>query len=315
MINMRRETSIKEAPMPKTALILGSSGRFGRHMMAALNRHGWQTRTFDRATDKLPQAALGTDLIVNGWNPSYSDWADQVPVFTRQIIDAAKASGAAVLIPGNVYVFGEDLPEVIGPETPHRATNHLGQIRRQMEDAYRQAGVKTMILRAGDFIDSEASGNWFDKIIIANLAKGRISYPGPMDQSHTWTFLPDMAEAGARLAGKLDDLPTFSDLMFEGYTLTGTELAQAIESATGRSLKAKTMSWLPIQLARPFWAEAKHLIEMRYLWRRPHRGDGTALSKVLPDLPQTPLHDALRQACAPLLQKSMSTQTRRWSEA
>jgi nucleoside-diphosphate-sugar epimerase len=301
--------------MPKTALILGASGRFGRHMQAALTRHGWQTRAFNRATDTLPEAAKGTDLIVYGWNPRYSQWAAQVPGLTQQVIAAAKSSGAAVLFPGNVYVYGEDLPPVIGPNTPHRATNHLGQIRRQMEQAYRDAGVKTVILRAADYIDTEASENWFHKIIIANLAKGRVSYPGPMDQPHPWAYLPDLAEAGARLAGKLDTLPTFSDFMFEGYTLTGAELAQAIETAIGQPVPARSMSWLPIHLMRPVWAEAKHLVEMRYLWRRPHRCDGSALDKLLPDLHRTPLNEALQKACAPMLQKSTSTQTSRWSEA
>ncbi|MEJ6389990.1 epimerase [Gymnodinialimonas ulvae] len=286
--------------MQKTALILGHTGRFGRHMMAALKRHGWQTRPFNRATDTLQDAARGTQLIVNGWNPIYSDWAAQIPGLTAQVIAAAKTSGAAVMIPGNVYVFGEDIPAIIGPDTPHRATNPLGQIRRRMEAAYRDAGVKAVILRAGDYIDTEASGNWFDMIIVAKLAKGRVTYPGPMDQPHSWAYLPNLAEAGARLAEKLDDLPIFSDFMFDGYTLTGAELAQAVEAATGQRLKAKTMSWLPIHLARPFWAEAKHLVEMRYLWNQPHRADGTKLAQVIPNLCQTTVPDALAVACAPL---------------
>ncbi len=304
-----------ENPMPKTALILGATGRFGRHMAVALNRHGWTVRSFNRAKDDLVQAAQGADLIVNAWNPPYSKWANTVPGLTKQVIEAAKSSGAAVMIPGNVYVFGEDIPAIIGPDTPHRATNHLGQIRRQLEDAYREAGVKTVILRAGDYIDTEASGNWFDQIIAAKIAKGKLSYPGPLDQMHCWAYLPDLAEAGAQLAGKLDDLPTFSDFMFEGYNMTGADLAKAVEKATGKTIKAKQMSWFPIQLARPFWAEAKHLIEMRYLWRLPHQADGSALAKVLPDFPQTSLTDALRTACAPMLQNAMSTQTSRWSEA
>ena len=302
--------------MPKTALILGPTGRFGRHMTAALSRHGWHTRAFNRATDDLQKAAEGVDLIVNGWNPKYTDWAAQVPTLTRQVIAAAETSGAAVLLPGNIYVYGQDIPPVIGPETPHRAMHPLGQIRRKMEDAYRDAGVKTVILRAGDYIDTEPSENWFHKIIVAHLAKGRVSYPGPMTLPHAWAFLPDVAEAGVLVADRLEALPVFSDFMFEGYTLTGHELSQALGDAIGQNIKTKRMSWLPIQMARPFWAEAKHLVEMRYLWRRPHRPDGRALARFIqPNFKPTPLHQALQTACAPMLQYSTSTQTRRWSEA
>lgn len=286
--------------MQKTALILGPTGRFGRHTATALKRHGWTVRAFNRATDTLPDTALGTDLIVNGWNPLYSDWAAQVPGLTAQVIDAAKTSGAAVLIPGNIYVFGEDIPAIIGPNTPHRATHPLGRIRRNMEDAYRSSGVKTLILRSGDYIDTEISANWLHKIIIADLAKGRVRYPGPMDRPHAWAYLPDVGETAAHLANRLDDLPTFSDFMFDGYTLTGAELAQAVEATTGQRLKTKPMSWLPIHLARPFWAEAKHLVEMRYLWNRPHRADGTKLAEIIPNLSQTTVPDALAVACAPL---------------
>lgn len=287
--------------MTRTALILGSSGRFGRHMADALTRHGWTIRRFNRASDDLNEKAHGADLIVNAWNPPYSKWAAQVPDLTRAVIAAAKVSGAAVMIPGNVYVYGQDLPGVLSPNTPHRSTHPLGKIRRDMEDAYRASGTKTVILRAGDYLDTEASGNWFDMIIAAKIAKGRISYPGPLDRAHAFAFLPDLAEAGARLVGQLDDLPTVTEATFDGFTLTGAELAAALTRALGRPIRAKQMSWLPIQIARPFWSEAKPLLEMRYLWQCPHRVDGTVLDALVPDAVRTPIDDALRQACASLL--------------
>lgn len=287
--------------MTRTALILGPTGRFGRNMAEALARHGWTLRLFDRSKDRLPNAAMDADVIVNAWNPAYPNWAAQVPGLTKQVIAAAKASGAAVLIPGNIYVYGEDLPTTLGPDTPHRATHPLGQIRRTMEAAYRDAGVKTVILRSGDYLDTEASGNWFDKIIAAKIGKGAFSYPGPLDVKHAWAFLPDLAEAGAQMLDNLDTLPAFRDFTFGGYALTGAEMAEAIQRATGQKVFAKSMHWLPLQVARPFWKPAKYLLEMRYLWRRPHRTDGAALAALVPAFTPTPLDDALRQAVRPLL--------------
>jgi hypothetical protein len=51
---------------------------------------------------------------------------ETVPGLTAKVIAAAKATGAAVMIPGNVYVFGRDLPEVLTPDTPHAATIRSG---------------------------------------------------------------------------------------------------------------------------------------------------------------------------------------------
>ncbi|MCF6316055.1 MAG: hypothetical protein L3J30_07185 [Marinosulfonomonas sp.] len=48
----------------------------------------------------------------------------------------------------------------------------MGRIRTEMEAAYRDSGVRTIILRAGDFIDTQASGNWFDKVMTPKLDKG-----------------------------------------------------------------------------------------------------------------------------------------------
>ena len=282
--------------MTQTVLVLGASGRFGRHAAEAFSRAGWTLRPFDRATDDLMQAAMGADVIVNGWNPPYSQWQSTVPGLTRQVIAAAQASGATVMIPGNVYVYGPDMPPVIGPGVAHRAAHPLGRIRREMEQAYRAAGVPTILLRAGDFLDDRASGNWFDRVLAKAIRKGRLSYPGPLDRPHAWAWLPDLADALVGLAEKRADLPQFAELAFPGYTLTGEELAAACADALQRPVKAKRMSWLPIQLARPFWAEARHLLEMRYLWETPHRLDGSALDALLPDRPQTPLVSALARA-------------------
>jgi hypothetical protein len=227
----------------------------------------------------LAKAAAGADLIFNAWNPPYSDWAGDGARPDGAGHRGGKGQhGAAVMIPGNVYVFGQDMPPVLSPNTPHAATNTARAYPGGDGGGLSASGVKTVILRAGDFLDTEASGNWFDRIIAAKIGKGRLSYPGPLDQDAcTGPTCPIWRRPSPGSPIGLDDLPTFTDLTFPGYAMTGRNLAAACEAALGRSLIAQTMSWLPIQVARPFWAEAKHLIEMRYLWERPHRVDGAAL--------------------------------------
>ena len=282
--------------MTQTALILGPSGRIGRHAAEAFAAAGWTVHRFDRARDDLMQAARNADVIVNAWNVPYSQWQSTVPGLTQQVIAAAKAGGATVIIPGNIYVFGPDMPPHIGPTTPHRSQHPLGRVRREMEAAYRDAGVATIILRAGDYLDDEASGNWFDMVLAKPVAKGRLSYPGPTDRPHAWAWLPDVAAAMVGLAERRADLPRFADIAFPGYTLTGEELAAACAAALHRPVQAKRMSWLPIYLARPFWREAKHILEMRYLWNVSHQLDGEELDRLVPDRPRTPVTSALARA-------------------
>jgi nucleoside-diphosphate-sugar epimerase len=297
--------------MTRHALILGSHGRFGRAANTALQAAGWTTHAFDRGRDDLPTAARGAQVIVNGWNLPYARWSAELPGLTEAVIDAARVSGAAVAIPGNLYVYGTDLPAVLLPDTPHRATHPLGRMRREMEERYRAAEVKTVVLRAGDFIDTAASGNWFDRVLAAKVARGRFTYPGPPDIDHAWAFLPDLGVALAEVLDRLDDLPGHCDLSFAGHTASGRQLAEGVGRVTGTPMRIKRMPWWPIHLSRPVWPEARHLIEMRYLWNRPHRVDGTALADLIGPRPQRPLDDALRAAIAPLCQKARSTQTSR----
>ena len=285
--------------MANKVLILGSHGKFGRNCADAFETAGWSVTGFDRRTEELSEAARGMAVIVNGWNPPYPDWARDVPRLTRQVIAAAKASGATVIQPGNVYVFGKEAGPVLTTETPHRATNPLGRIRIEMEAAYRSSGVNTILLRAGDFLDTAASGNWFDKIIAAKSARGRIVAPGNPDAAHAWAYLPDMARAAVALADRRDSLAGFQDIPFPGYTLSLAELAALIAEVSGRSQTVTRMNWLPLFLAAPFWPMGRKLIEMRYLWSMPHRLDGARLAELLPEFRQTEPSAAIRKAIAP----------------
>ncbi|MDU8929573.1 epimerase [Alisedimentitalea sp. MJ-SS2] len=282
--------------MTKTALILGGSGRFGRHMTLALDAAGWTTHQFDRKSDNLTTAAQGVNVIVNGWNPSYEHWQVQVPKLTQQVIDAAQASGASVILPGNVYNFGADAPELLTPETPQAAQNPLGRIRIAMEQAYRASGVPIIILRAGDFIDTQPTGIWFDRVLTAKLHKGVFTYMGRWDAPHAWAYLPDLARAGVMLLEQRDRLDTFTDVTFPGYTLTGHDMAQAFERVLNRPLVQANFNWTLFHLLRPFWRLMRHVFEMRYLWSKPHRLDGARLNTLLPGFTPTPLEEALRSA-------------------
>lgn len=282
--------------MENTVLILGPTGRLGRNAAQAFETAGWEVRRFDRDKDTLWDAAWGASVIVNGWNPPYPQWAAEVPDQTAQIIEVAKASGATVIIPGNVYVYGAQGPERFGPDTPHLATNPLGRVRVNMEAAYRASGVQSFVVRAGDYLDTQASGNWFDMIIAKPINKGKISYPGHLNRPHAFTFLPDVAATMVSLAEKRHSLGLFEDVPVPSFTLTGEELARAISTVVRRKIAAKRMAWWPISIARIAWPMGRALVEMRYLWDKPHHIDASRHAALCDDVAMTPLHVALTQA-------------------
>ncbi len=192
--------------------------------------------TYSSAEAALSSAAAGCEVIVNALNPPYTRWRHELPRLTANVITAAKSSGATVMIPGNVYHYGAAMPARLAEDTPAAPTTRKGRLRAEMERAYEQAsaeGVRTIILRAGDFIERQRTGNWFDSHTAADVGAGRVMYPGPLDRLHAWAYLPDMARAIALLADKRAGFAAFEEFGFPGYALTGRMLIDAMAGAAG----------------------------------------------------------------------------------
>ena len=76
--------------------------------------------------------------------------------------------------PGNVYVYPPDTKAPWSEDTNHAAPTPLGRIREKVEHSYRDSGVQTILLRAGDFIDTEPTGGWFDRVLMSRFDRGQI---------------------------------------------------------------------------------------------------------------------------------------------
>lgn len=302
--------------MTQTVLILGAKGRFGRAATLAFADAGWNVRALSRAgdgavlagvsnlacdvmdSDALVTAARGADVIVHAVHPAYQHWTTQMPIHTRNVIAAARASGATVMVVGNVYPFGENAPEVLSEGGAFAPTTRKGALRVTMEQAFADAaeqGVRSVILRGGDFIERTKTGNWFETYITNKVGKGIFTYPGRMGAVHAWAYLPDMARAMVGLAEKRDALPPSASFGFEGYSLAGEELKAAVERQVGHPLKTASFPWPLMRVIGLFSPLVREVIEMRYLWDTPHRVDGSALAAALPDFTPTPLSVAMAE--------------------
>lgn len=275
--------------MSGTVLLLGASGKVARHAGPVFEAAGWRTRYYDRSRGDMAAQAKGVDVIINGLNPpNYHDWKNIIPAITRDVISAAQQVGATVILPGNVYVFG-DQPGIWTEDTPHRPCSRKGQIRHEMEASYAASGVQTIILRAGDFISAQPNDNdVLSLMILRGLAKGKITSPGDPNAMHAYGYLPDWAQAAQLLAQKRSELGQFTDLNLGGANFTINELCQTLSKATGRHLSLNRFPWPLLRLASPFWELARELLEMRYLWEVPHELAQDRLLKLLPDYTPTP---------------------------
>ena len=126
-----------------------------------------------------------------------------IPEITESVIAAGKATGAAILVPGNVYPYGTE-PAPWGPGTPYRPVSRKGRIRATMEATYRLAaetgGPRVILLRGGDFLLPDAPQMLMNRVILAKVTKGKVTAIGPADALHAYACLPDMARAAANRA-------------------------------------------------------------------------------------------------------------------
>lgn len=283
--------------MNKTALILGGSGKIGRHARTAFEHAGWTVRLYDRKTNDMVAAAQGVDVIVNGLNPpGYHDWARQIPAITQQVIEAAREAGATVIIPGNVYNLDAE-GGTWSERTPHAPPTKKGRIREDMEQAYRAAGIRTIVLRAGNFIDPDSDDDVMGLLLLRELRRGRILAAGDPHVTQAYCYVPDWARAAVALAEKRFELDGFEDIPFPGHTFTVEELRGFLNERLERPLKLSAFPWWVFKLAAPFWELGREMLEMRYLFNLPHRLASEKFDRILPDFRATPLETVMLSGC------------------
>lgn len=303
----------------QSVMVLGANGRLGRALVLAFAAAGWQViaqlRRAPRAplpagvqvveadaldVPRLTAAGQGVDVIVNALNPDYTRWATLQPPITAAVIALARATGATVMLPGNVYNFGQALPPVLRETTPFAADHPKAAQRIALEAALAQAaldqGVRSIVIRAGDFLGD--AGTWPDLAMAKGLAKGRFTQMGPADLPHAWAWLPDLAQVFVAVAERRAGLAPHTVLHHAGLTLTGAELQAAFEAALGRPLQRRAFPWWLLRLASPVVPMFRALLEMRHLWLRPHRLDDARLRALIGSVPATPLAEVVRQCLA-----------------
>ncbi|WP_114239834.1 NAD-dependent epimerase/dehydratase family protein [Dyella sp. C9] len=306
---------------PRLALVVGAHGGIGHEACLALSRHGWRVRALVRHPPAAPadtrvewqigdalrlpdvlRAAEGVELIVHAVNPpGYRSWDKVVLPMLDHSIAAARANHARIMLPGTIYNFGADAFPLLDERSPQHPPTRKGEIRAEMERRLRAAGeegVRSLVLRCGDFFGPRAGNNWFAQgVLQAGRPVQGIRYPGDYAIGHSWAYLPDVAEAMARLLEHEDALADIETFHFGGYWLDGHAMLAAIRRASGNPrARAGRFPWWLAQLATPFHETLRELCRMRYLWREPIRLDDGKLRALLGDALYTPLDEAVRAA-------------------
>jgi nucleoside-diphosphate-sugar epimerase len=320
--------------MQETVLILGARGRFGLATAQAFADAGWHVLAHMRVGGTVPQQAQGdarihwleadvhdaaalaqaaraqapqheVAVVVHALNPAYTNqaWKAQVLPMTDAALALCKALNATLMLPGNIYNFGVDMPAKLTEDSPQAARTIKGQIRIAMEEHIRRSGVRSIVIRAGDFFGA-GKGTWFDQAIVKDLAKGFFTYPGTPDVATAWAYLPDLGRTFVALANKRAQTKPFEVFHFAGYSITARQWMDVLNpwsqtrgwTKPGEGLRYKRLPWALIRLGGMFVPTWAALAEMGYLWDTPHALANDKLIALIGAEPHTALADAAKAA-------------------
>lgn len=299
-------------------LVLGALGGVSRAVAEEFHRQGWQVSGLvrrGRAGD-LPDwvwpveadlndpeavakaASSPVDVVFDGLNAPYHRWAELAKPLYAAVLAVAERLGALHLFPGNVYGFGERMPDRLTPDLVAAPTSEKGRIRVEIEQGFAEAAragrVRTCILRAGDFFGPTITGqSWLSALIAAKAEQGVIRAPGPENVPHAWAYLPDLARAFVRLAEQRDRLGPFEVFHFEGHTASIADIADAAGVVHHRPMRVQRVPGFMFTLLGLFDPVIRASREMAYLWRVPHRLADRRLEMITGPLVATPLSKAL----------------------
>ncbi|WP_330328540.1 NAD-dependent epimerase/dehydratase family protein [Streptomyces sp. NBC_00536] len=232
-------------------------------------------------SERLAEAARGAAAVFGCAAPPYHQWASAWPPLAASLCAAAEATGAVLVLLGNLYGYGP----VDGPlteELPLAATGPKGRVRTAVWERARalheQGRIKAVEVRASDFFGPGVTdGGHLAARVVPRVLRGKpVSALGDPDAPHSWSYLPDVAGALAEVAGeerawgRAWHVPT-------APALSTREMVARLAAVAGTGpVAVRALSPAVLGVAGLFSPLIRELKEIRYQFDRPFVVDSRA---------------------------------------
>lgn len=154
----------------------------------------------------VTQAVDGSSVVYVCAGLQYNKqiWANQWPVIIKNVINAAKDSGARFIFFDNVYMYGL-VPGSMTEETPYRPVSVKGEIRARIAEELmnnaKAGNIRATIARAADFYGAASLNSFIDSMVLMKYAKKqKAMWLGNAHKLHSFTYVPDTGKALYTLA-------------------------------------------------------------------------------------------------------------------
>lgn len=290
--------------------VLGAGGGLGRNTVDAARAAGHEVVALVREParaelppdveivrgdaariDDVAAALAGCDAAVFCVNPPFATWATRFPPLLEAAIEGGRRSGARVVFPANVWIYGPGRPDdpIDERRTPSPASDR-GRLRLAMERRLAAAGIEFSIVRLPEFYGPSVV-TLTAYPFRAALAGKRAWWPGRLDVAIELVYMPDAARAmvavatAANTAGQTFHLP--------GVRTTPRAFVTAIFAAAGVSPRLTGVPRWVLSAAGVVDATIRGVADIGHLWTDPVMLDGTRYRERFGDVPQTPLAEGI----------------------
>jgi len=224
-------------------------------------------------------------------------WRAELPRAERAVLEAAGKAGAVVVFPESLYSFGRvDAP--MTEDTPRRATGGKPGIRVELLRQREESATPTVSVAASDFYGPLVRAAHAGERMVPTVMAGRTMWVlGDPDAQHSWTYVPDLADAMIRAA---DDQRLWNAFLLAptAPAVSQRELVATYAEAAG--VPAPAVHGVPGWALRAVGAvhrDTRELAEMSYQFTRPFVLDSSASEERL-GLRPTSLTDGARDTVA-----------------
>ncbi|MCB5169701.1 NAD-dependent epimerase/dehydratase family protein [Streptomyces bambusae] len=288
-----------------TARLLAEQG----HTVKVFTRSGAAGRTPEPGVEhvaldasdarRLTGAADGAAAIHGCAAPPYHRWAADWPPLAASLCAAAEATGAVLVMLGNLYGYGP-VSVPMTEDLPLAATGPKGRLRaglwEQARTLHEQGRIKAVEVRASDFFGPGVTdGGHLAARVVPPLLRGKpVSALGDPDAPHSWTYLPDVARALVEVAGEERAWGRAWHIPTAPPRSVREMVERLTAQAGGRPVAVRRIPGPALALAGLFSPLLRELKEIRYQFEHPFEVDASAYEASFA-VRATPLDEQLKE--------------------
>jgi nucleoside-diphosphate-sugar epimerase len=248
-------------------------------------------------TAGVVQALRGCSALVFCVNVPITTWAERMPRLLASAIAACEQTGARLIFPGNVWIYGPGPKGVlIDEQRPATPTSLKGRLRVQLESQLR-GYARHAIVRLPEFFGPNVA-NALMGTPFSTVLKGESPrwLGGNLDVVVEYVFIRDAAHAMLAVADSGLEGVTFH-VAGSGHTTPRAFLGEVLKSAGVEGRVRALPNWL-LRTAGLVHPEARAFSDILHLWREPVLLDGSKYVAQFAPPASVPYADAIAETLA-----------------